>query len=141
MPDLLFDLADGAAADSFFFRGLGAEHAVPLLAALDPDVLDARAGPGPSLGAALRAAAAHPGVVLLTGHVIGPSREDERLTVDGLVVSGDPVLDGLGEADVARAWDRVVALGIDDALAPPDELRPPSSNEPDGASGWTVWWD
>jgi hypothetical protein len=141
VPELLFALVEGVAADSFFFRGLGAEQAAHLLTALDPDVLAARTGPGPTLGTALRAAVAHPGVVMLTGHVIGPDRDDEGVTVDGLLIRGDPVLDGLGGDDV-RAWDRVVALGIDDALGPPDELRAPSAEEPDGnPEAWTVWWD
>ncbi|WP_315094402.1 hypothetical protein [uncultured Cellulomonas sp.] len=127
----------GPDLDFLPFTGLGADAAGALLDRLDAGVLDVRTGAGPTLRTALRAAVAHPGVVLLTGHVVGPGRDDERLTVEGAHLH-DPVLAGLDRAAVAAAWQRVVALGLDDALGSPDELRAPTEDEPDA---WTVWWD
>ena len=59
------------------------------------------------------------------------------MTVEGALLR-DPVLDTLDRSAVAEAWQRVVALGLDDALAGPDELRAPHDDEP---GAWTVWWD
>lgn len=134
----------GPELDLVWFQGLGAQAAVVLLDRLGAAALDARAGSGPSLRAALGAAVAHPGVVLVRGHMVGPGRDDERITVEGVHVVGDPVLAGLGAGDLAQAWARVVELGIDDADSEPDELRPPDDedDEPGAISGaWTVWWD
>ncbi|WP_051274596.1 hypothetical protein [Cellulomonas sp. URHD0024] len=138
----LLATADEPGLASFRFRDLGDEIAARLLHLLGPEVLDAPDGSGPTLGNALRAAVAHPGVVLLTGHATGPSSDDERIVVDGLRIRHDPVLDRTDPTDLAAAWRRVVELGIDDALARPDELRAPSTQEPDGdPEAWTVWWD
>lgn len=119
------------------FEDLDAEAAAVLLGGLDAEALDERAGPGPTLRAALRAAVAHPGVVRLNGHAVGPSREDERVTVDGIHIHDDPVLDLLGPGDREQAWRRVQELGIDDAQVVPDELRAPSAV----GGPWIVWWD
>ncbi|MGV8979496.1 MAG: hypothetical protein ACOH17_15795 [Cellulomonas sp.] len=134
----------GPELDLVWFSGLGAQAAAMLLDRLGPATLDESSGSGPSLRAALSAAIAHPGVVLVQGHAVGPGREDERITVEGVHVVGDPVLTGLGAGDLAQAWARVVELGIDDADSEPDELRPPDDedDEPGAAPGaWTVWWD
>ncbi|WP_155856033.1 hypothetical protein [Cellulomonas sp. URHD0024] len=137
VPDAVVQSATAFSGDLIMFEGLGAQAAGALLDRLPAEVLDHRVGPGPTLRTALRAAAGHPGVVRLTGHAVGPAREDERVTVDGVHIYDDPVLAHLGAGDLDRAWLRVQELGIDDASATPDELRPPST--PDAP--WTVWWD
>jgi len=140
-----FATYSGPQLDLVGFQGLGAQPAALLLDRLGAGALDEPSGPGPSLRAALRAAVAHPGVVLLQGHVVGPGRDDERITVEGVHVVGDPVLDSLGAPDHDRAWRRLVELGLDDAQTEPDELRPPGDDgedEPGTIPGaWTVWWD
>ncbi|WP_421733642.1 hypothetical protein [Cellulomonas sp.] len=137
VPELVMPVAVGPGGELVQFEGLGARAAAALLHRLGPAVLDARLGPGPTLRTALSAAVVHPGVVLLTGHAVGPGREDERVTVDGLHLQDDPILKRLTPGQVDEAWQRVLDLGIDDAAAPPDELRAPQ--EPGGP--WTVWWD
>lgn len=137
VPELVVPHATSFAGGLIMFEGLGAQEAAVLLDRLDAEVLDQRDGAGPTLRTALRAAVAHPGVILLTGHAVGPDREDERVTVDGMHLHNDPLLNQLGPNELGPAWQRVQDLGINDALATPDELRAPTT--PDGH--WTAWWD
>ncbi|WP_051639881.1 hypothetical protein [Cellulomonas sp. URHE0023] len=137
VPEAVMPVAVGPGGDLVQFEGLGAQAAASLLNRLTAPVLDARLGPGPTLRTALRAAVAHPGVVLLKGHAVGPGREDERVTVDGMDIQDDPVLRRLGQRQASKAWQRVLALGLDDALDRPDELRAPAEN----GGPWSVWWD
>ena len=137
VPEVVVPHATAFTDGFIMFEGLDAETAAVLLGGLDAEALDERTGPGPTLRAALRAAVAHPGVVRLLGHAVGPGREDERVTVDGVHIHDDPVLRRLGRGDHEPAWRRVQELGIGDALTP-DELRAPNTPE---EGPWTVWWD
>ncbi len=142
VPELMAPFSHLVALDYMTFSRLDGATAGTLLGRLGQDVLDVREG-GPTLRAVLRTAAANAGVVLPFGHVVGPRREDERVTAEGVVVVGDPVLDELGPRERKAAWARVQDLGLNDALRPPDELRRTRQPRKGQAapSAWTVWWD
>ena len=121
-------------SDSVMFGLLDRGAARDLLNRLGPTSLTSQVGPGPSLGSALTLAATHPGVVTFSGHMIGPVREDERITVDLVQVHGDPVLDTLGPRAVAAAHKRLVELGLDATSRPERVARL-------GDGTWAFWWD
>lgn len=132
--------------DLIRYAGLGAAAAAHLLDCLPAAELEDRQNLAPTLGSMLRAAVAHPGRVEVHGYVVGPAREDERLTAEGVVVYGLPefTLTGHreGRCQCAELFDAVCTdLGIDDAEAPPDEITPWSSRSRPGERGWRLWWD
>ncbi len=130
--------------DLAMFTGLDDDGAAALLDLMPPGTLDDRQNDGPTLRRLLEAAVAHPEVVELHGYLVGPARPDERLSVEAVTVRAWSDLrvthghDGACECD--ELLDRVRALGIDDALSPPDEIRAvrPSA---DLDGGWYLWWD
>jgi len=131
--DDLLPVATTLLPDALLFEGLGGPAATRLATALPDGLLDAHVGGGPTLRRALAAAAVH-ACVTLGGHAIGPARLDERVTVDRVVVRGDAVLDALAPDAAEQALTRLAELGVDDAPAPPDEVRATSD-------GWVFWWD
>lgn len=69
--------------------GLTGDAALSLLEELPVASLDDRQNESPTLGAFLRAAAAHPGQVELIGYCVGPDRADELFSVDGVLIYND----------------------------------------------------
>ncbi|AEG42974.1 hypothetical protein [Isoptericola variabilis] len=136
-----FDL-DGAAAETLLDR-------------LDPGYLaEERQNDGPSIGAVLRALAAHPDRLRAHGYVVGPGRCDERITVEGVLVRTDDEL--VVDRHHSRSCQcehlvRYVAedLGIDDMRVPPHEVGPwwgfsfnaPADEGEDEERWYRLWWD
>jgi hypothetical protein len=149
VPDVvrpfLTSLPDGD-ADLARYVGLDASAAATLLERLTPGQLDDRQNDAPTLGAMLRAAVAHPDEVELHGYLVGPARDDERITAEGVDVYGLPELDvSLGHHDgceCATLWDLVQrAVGIDDAVCPPDEMVLLTRRWRPNETCWHLWWD
>ena len=98
------------------------------------------------LGSFLRAAAANPGRVEVFGYLVGPAREDERLSVDGAVVFDVPAF-GVSEdhddgCECRELWGYARdAFGLDDAEYGPDEITPWYDPREPGKAGWRLWWD
>jgi len=112
----------------------------------------------PTLGAVLRAVVRHPGRMLASGYVIGPSRCDERITVTTVLLRTDRALRLEQEHGRGCECDRLLLLardlGIDDMLAPPDEITSwwggrfdtdpddPDDDAPGDVEHWyRLWWD
>jgi hypothetical protein len=144
-------LPEGGGVTSFYrFTELGAMTAADLLRCLPTDYLGGeRQNDGPTLGAVLRAVAAHPDRVRAHGYVIGPGRCDERITAEGVLVrtdddlTVDPVHSPGCQCDVL---ERIAAgLGVDDALVRPHEVGrwrgAPAFPRGDGEHWYRLWWD
>lgn len=142
------------------FDGLDADKAAILLKRLPTDALTDRQNVAPTLERLLKACVDHPDEITLAGYLIGPTRHDERISVDMVAVrspwlqskaispdSQGPVttlpsfwrtLPGhLARADL---WERTrdyLDLGEADA---PDELEyfMPMTGT---SGGWWMWWD
>lgn len=133
------------------FADLDSGAAAQLLERLPHAQLADRQNGAPTLGALLRAAVAHPGVVELHGYLVGPGRSDERITAEGMVVRAWPDLwvarDHAAACDCEVLIDRVRRdLGITDFEEPPDEIRPAhrrasATEDTDAPAGWFLWWD
>ena len=107
----------------------------------------------PTLGAFLRSAVAHPGEVELHGYCVGPDREDERVSVEGVFLYAHPELliaqqipwpesAHPASCECAELW-RIAQhdYGLADSECPPDEYgRFHSSWRPDEHC-WRLWWD
>ncbi|MFT4110328.1 hypothetical protein [Propionicimonas sp.] len=143
--------------DSYYRLTLvGARIAARLLELLPQDYLASqRQNDGPTIGTVLRAVVAHPDDLFAHGYVIGPSRCDERITVEGVLFRaggryrlcppGGPELDG---CDCAELYARLSGeFGVDDADAFPDELSLRDGPGPDPAAPsegtwwYRAWWD
>lgn len=128
------------------FAGLDALAAASLLDLLTPDQLSDRQNDAPTLGAMLRAAVAHPGQVELHGYLVGPGRDDERITAEGVYVYVEPDLYITARHDdgcqCGELWDLVQReLGVDDALRFPDEVGYRLNRWRPEESCWSLWWD
>lgn len=140
--------AGALAASAFYpFSLLDGPAAARLLDLVDGERLASeRQNDGPTLGAVLRAVAAHPDRLLAHGYVVGPARCDERLTVEGVLVRTDAAVDLASDAGPAALLDHVrTTLGIDDMWVPPHEITPwwgfglPDDGPPEH---WhRLWWD
>ena len=143
----------GGSIGLLHFAGLGATEAAILLERLPPgDLLD-RQNFSPTLGAFLRSAVAYPGEVELHGYCVGPDREDERVSVEGVLLYAHPELIIAQETpwreaphpascQCAELW-RIAQhdYGLADAECPPDEYgRFRSRRRPDEHC-WRLWWD
>jgi len=128
------------------FAGLGAPAAASLLDVLTPDQLSDRQNDAPTLGVMLRAAVARPGAVELHGYLVGPGRDDERITAEGVFVYAAPDLDITLRHDTgcqcADLWEMVRRdLGIDDAERFPDEINRRLNHWRPQEPCWSLWWD
>lgn len=133
-------------ADLARFAGLTGAAASAILGRLDARRLADRQNAAPSLGALLRAAAAHPDDLEVHGYLVGPARTDERISAEGVDVYALPLLDvrpdhGDG-CQCELLWHLVADLLDADAdAALPDSIsrrtNPWRPNEP----CWRLWWD
>ncbi len=156
--DVLTPLLYGDAfGDTSFYRftSLGAEPAAQLLELLPDDYLAReRQNDGPTMGTVLRAVVAHPDRLRAHGYVIGPSRCDERITVEGALFRADeeyrlcPLYGPqLEHCECERLYARLQEeFGVDDALVHPHELDQWFGYNwgPGGyqAETWyRAWWD
>lgn len=133
------------------FRDLPWTAAAQLLELLPPDASADRQNDAPSLGSVLRAAVAHPGELEVHGYLVPPSRVDERLTAEGVVVHGHPELEGFGlselperaparECACGEFWACVQAsFGLTDATSPPQVVSRRECRRT-GRRGWYLWW-
>lgn len=139
-----------------YYAGLGSEAAQALLERLPEDELVLRQNDSPTLGAFLRSAAAHPGVVELHGYCVGPDRADERFSVEGVLIYAHLELNvesfDYWEEEETRHTDacecrelwRIAQeeYGLADALRFPDEIGPFSARwRKDEYQCWRLWWD
>ncbi|WP_396046569.1 hypothetical protein [Cellulomonas sp. P22] len=129
------------------FAGLGADAAGRLLAALTEDQLATRQRDSPTLGAVLRAAVVHPGVVEVHGYAVGPAREDERITAEGVFLYALPGLSVPGwphdgPCDCTALWEAARdGYGLRDALGMPQELQRRTNRWRPGEHCWLLAWD
>ncbi|MFE6968418.1 hypothetical protein [Isoptericola sp. NPDC057653] len=150
-------LGPNAAPGYYPFAALDARVAAGLLDRLDEEELATeRQNLGPTLGAVLRAVVRHPDRVRAQGYVVGPLRCDERITVTAVLLRSDRSLridrrheQGCECTDVMAT---LVALGVDDMHAPPDEITPwwgpgradtrsPATGDDGGEPWYRAWWD
>lgn len=149
VPELVAPFVTGLPRDSgdlVRFTRLSGPTAQELLDRLPADMLEERQNWSPSLGSFLRAAAANPGRVEVFGYLVGPAREDERLSVDGAVVFDVPAFrvseDHDDGCECRELWAYARdAFGIDDAEYGPDEITPWYDPREPGKAGWRLWWD
>ena len=71
------------------FAGAGAAFSRSLYGNIPASAATDRHHQGPSVRLAMSAAARHPGVVEVGGYVVGPSRQDERISVDEVYLFDD----------------------------------------------------
>lgn len=132
------DAAASMPPDFLRFAGLGAAQAGRLWDVVPADNLLDRQNDAPSCGSLLRACAQNPGRVELLGYVVGPGRDDERLSLEGFVCHGSaparPAATGADWEELRRA----LRLG---SCAPPDEFRVVAARSRPGAWAWRAWWD
>jgi hypothetical protein len=120
----------------FKFGGLGAEPAAAIRATLNRTQLAERQNDSPTLGAILDSAIAHPGKVEVHGYAVGPDRDDERLTAEGVFIYDDTLTD---QAAVTRAaW---AEYGLGNAASAPDEVHRVENPWRPGEKAWRLWWD
>lgn len=129
------------------FAGLGAHVAARLLTLLDEPQLGVRQGDGPTLGALLRAAVTHPGVVEVYGYAVGPRADGERIVAEGAFLYALPELsvpewphDGPCECTLLWAAARE-QFGVDDALGMPQELQRRTNRWRAGELCWRLGWE
>ncbi|MDM8085267.1 hypothetical protein QUV83_10870 [Cellulomonas cellasea] len=129
------------------FAGLGAEGAHQLLSQLTETQLATTQRDSPTLGAALRSAVAHPGVVEVHGHAVGPARGDERITAEGVFLYALPDLHVPGwphdgACDCTTLWESARdGYGLDDAHGMPQELQRRVNPWRPGEHCWQLTWD
>ncbi|NYD22117.1 hypothetical protein [Kineococcus aurantiacus] len=134
------------------FRDLPWTAAARLLQRLPREELADKQNGAPSLGSVLVAAVGHPGEVEVHGYLVPPSRADERITAEGIVVYDHPELDefrlvgpeepcdGTG-CEHEAFWSSVQAsFGLDDADHAPQVVLPRTCRRT-GRPGWYLWWD
>ena len=128
------------------FAGLDAPAAAALLDLLTPDQLSDRQNDAPTLGSMLRAAVAHSGRVELHGYLVGPGRDDERITAEGVYVYVEPDLyitarhdDGCQCGELWKLVER--ELGINDAVCFPHEVDFRLNRWRPEEPCWSLWWD
>lgn len=132
--------------DFVHFEGLKADLAQELLQKLTPENLQDCQNYGPTARSLLQACVDHPEEIELTGYYVGPSRLDERVSIEGFVDYGHQEYEICMPHDLncqcQTLWN---ALSKDYKLEgyedTPDELfrLKPSWNP--CRFGWWVWWD
>jgi hypothetical protein len=128
------------------FAGLDAPAAADLLERLTSDQLSDRQNDAPTLGNMLRAAVAHPSQIELHGYLVGPARDDERITAEGVYVYGASDLAITARHDPGRLCEDLWAvvqrdLAVDDARAFPDEIIWRLNRWRPEEPCWSLWWD
>jgi hypothetical protein len=129
------------------FAGVGAAVAGRLLTLLDEPQLGVRQGDGPTLGAVLRAAVAHPGVVEVHGYAVGPRSAAERVVAEGVFLYALPELQVPewphdGPCECTRLWAQArERYGVDDALGMPQELQRRTNLWRAGELCWRLGWE
>jgi hypothetical protein len=147
-PHVVGRPADGR--DVVRYRDLPWTAAAQLLTRLPPERLADRQNAAPSLGSVLVAAVGHPREVEVHGYLVPPSREDERITAEGIVVYDHPELDEFTllepeedhdtGCECAAFWVSVQAsFGLDDARGAPQVVRRRTCRRT-GRAGWYLWW-
>ncbi|MGI4893776.1 MAG: hypothetical protein ACRYF3_01530 [Janthinobacterium lividum] len=133
------------------YRDLDWSAAVNLMALLPRAALADKQNAAPSLGSVLTAAVENPREVEVHGYLVPPSRPDERISTEGIVVYDHPELEEfvLPEIDDVHDesrcgcgpfWSSVQAsLGLDDAGSPPQVIRRRQCRRT-RRSGWYLWW-
>lgn len=133
------------------FRDLPWTAAAQLLSLLPPGELGDRQNDAPSLGSVLRAAVGHPREIEVHGYLVPPSRVDERLTAEGVVVYDHPELEEFGLSELPELtggqecacrefWACVQAsFGLTDATSPPQVVVRRECRRT-GRQGWYLWW-
>lgn len=117
------------------FAGLGGPQARAIGSSMTRKQLAERQNDGPTASAILAAAARNPGVVEVHGYVVGPNREDERFTAEGVYVYDESI--GSAEQMLAAAESR---FGLDH-LTEPDEITLVETPWRPGERAWRLWWD
>lgn len=140
-----------AAGDVTRFRDLPWTAAAQLLQRLPRAQLADKQNGAPSLGAVLTAAVGHPREVEVHGYLVPPSRADERITAEGIVVYDHPELDEFllvrseepceeTGCECQDFWRSVqTSLGLADADHGPDLVVPRTCRRT-GREGWYLWW-
>ncbi|MDO5720124.1 MAG: hypothetical protein Q4P05_05255 [Actinomycetaceae bacterium] len=131
-------------ADYEPFHGLKASAAQRLLAVLPERNLTERQNFSPTCEAMLRAAANHPSEVELVGYAIGPARQDERVSIEGLIYywDGEDRFNPTTQHARTRLWETIRnKLELHSATLPPDELHRFRPAWDPRREGWWVWWD
>lgn len=137
------------------FADVEADTIAQLAALLPPANLEDRQNCAPTMSELIGAALRRPQQVTLSGYLVGPPRHDERVSVDGLTVTGTPICAGGGWGVEPQVEERLrVWLALGDYLGCeasaencPDEIIPIADrNTGDSGSvpmtqGWWVWWD
>ena len=148
-PHVLGRPADGR--DIVRYRDLPWTAAAQLLQRLPAGQLADKQNDAPSLGSVLVAAVGHPREVEVHGYLVPPSREDERITAEGIVVYDHPELDEFRLVDddscctengceCQAFWVSVQAsFGLDDATRSPHVVRRRTCRRT-GRDGWYLWW-
>jgi hypothetical protein len=116
------------------YDGLDGDTAEKLLTTLPKAALAVRQGKGPSAGSMLTAAATHKGVVEVMGYGVGPGRQDERLSVEGVHIYDESIT---SEAQArARARDMGMTSGTN-----PSEIAQVENPWRPGEKAWRLIWD
>lgn len=118
------------------FGGVGPTAAKQLLSKMPERALAVRQNDSPTARTMLTAAVKHPGKVELTGYVVGPERDDERITVDGVYLFDDDITDARGALFAAR--DK---YGLSDATRRPGLVRQVEVPWRPGERAWQLEWD
>lgn len=139
---------DGVPQDDYTpFHDLGPDTACRLLEILPVEQLDDRQNLGPTLGALLTACLRAGGRVRLSGYAIGPQRRDERLSVEGLWIADEDLLEMEISEDhdefcrCLEVWELVRERYDLDAYGVPDEVKPLRRHWTRGPVGTWIWWD
>lgn len=128
------------------FEGLGAQQAEKLLKLLPEDNLNDRQNYGPTARSLLQACVDNPDKIQLIGYYVGPSRGDERVSIEGFVayshedyqVSRPHNID----CDCNRLWrDLAADYKLAGYESSPDELFSMRPHWNPGRIGWWTWWD
>ncbi|PRY15962.1 hypothetical protein [Kineococcus rhizosphaerae] len=134
------------------FRDLPWTAAARLLQLLPRERLADKQNGAPSLGSVLVASVGHPREVEVHGYLVPPSRSDERITAEGIVVYDHPELEEFRIVDSEEPcevtgcehvafWSSVQAsFGLADADHAP-QLIVPRQCRRTGRAGWYLWWD
>ena len=117
------------------FAGLGSGEARAIRSVVSRKQLAERQNAGPSLGSVLAAAARNPGVVEVHGYVVGPDRDDERFTAEGVHIYDDGISN---EKQVIAAARSRFGLDFEDD---PDEVTLEETAWRPGEKTWRLWWD
>ena len=116
------------------FQGLDSATAAKLLHSIPAAGLKDRQNNGPTLKNMLTASANSNGRVELSGHGVGPSRRDERLTADGVHIFDDSIT----TEKEAIAYAKNLGMTM---KAHPDEVSQEEVPWRPGEKAWRLWWD